>query len=123
MIEQNDLNLGEWQGDVYCSHVLNAIHFVDNNLKPKERKKYLFHIENCPVCTRYIESLRKDFIVIENLVPAIPGKGFTSKEYQAETRALVGNLYQSHPMWLTWFNLKRWQNGWLKIFGRRGDGS
>ena len=52
----------------YCFRSINAISFVDNNLSQEDRKKYLAHIEQCSICAKYVNSLRKDFSHIEYLV-------------------------------------------------------
>ena len=92
----------------YCSHVLNAIHFVDNNLKLEDQKKYLFHIENCTICTRYIKSLRKDFSAIEQLVPKILDSVPIKEEYAQEAKSLVGHLYEIHRKELAQIKKRQW---------------
>ena len=80
----------------YCSRILNAIPFVDNNLPMEERKKYLLHIENCSVCIQYIQSLRKDFTAIEKLIPRISRKTTAGEEYTQKVKSLTNEFYQDH---------------------------
>ena len=78
--------------DSYCSHSLNAINFVDDNMLREERRKYLAHIENCAICIQYIKSLRRDFSVVEELVPPMGHEGSSGEDYVEKIKFLVANF-------------------------------
>ena len=118
MKEHVHLDFYENMEGPYCSHVLNAIHFVDNNLKLEDRRTYLFHIESCSICTQYIKSLRKDFSVIEQLIPDVLDSVPEKEEYAREAKSLVVHLYEIHRKELAKIRKKQWLNKIKKIFGR-----
>ena len=92
----------------YCSRILSAIPFVDNNLPMKERKEYLLHIESCSVCIQYVQSLRKDFTAIEKLIPQISHEASVGEEYAQKIKSLTGEFYQGHlTKFVQWMELVR----------------
>ena len=76
----------------YCSHSLNAIHFVDDNMSRDDRRRYLTHIEDCSICTRHIKSLRRDFAVVERLVPPISRGASSGEDYVEKIKSLMINF-------------------------------
>lgn len=86
-------NSDENNEELYCFRSISAISFVDNNLSHGDRKEYLDHIEQCPICTKYVDSLRRDFSDIEKIVSKVFQNNFSGdSDYRQKVASLVNRL-------------------------------
>ncbi|MCY4644442.1 MAG: hypothetical protein OXB88_07470 [Bacteriovoracales bacterium] len=91
-MEQLRFNFYRKNRDSYCPHSLCALHFIDNNLPPKDRKAYLTHLEDCTACSHHIQSLRKDLSDIEKMIPSISKNNQMIEDYSQRIKTLADDI-------------------------------